>query len=107
MEARSLSISGFPPFGNFTNQFNRAGFVEQSTYFFRQGAATAGYQYEVENASSFTLGGAHARRNNQSGFLDVRWSPMNRITLVAGASEDDNTSFDTRVVPSAGVIVKQ
>jgi vitamin B12 transporter len=105
MEARSVSVSGFPPFGNFTNQFNRAGFLEQSTYFFRQGAATAGYQYEVENAGSFTLGGAHARRNNQGGFIDLRWSPISRITAVAGARADANTSFGTRVVPRAGVIL--
>jgi vitamin B12 transporter len=104
-EARSLGISGFPPFGNFTNQFNRAGFLEQSTYFFRQGAATAGYQYEVENAGSFTLGGAHARRNNQGGLIDLRWSPLSRVTAVAGARAEANTSFGTRVVPRAGVVL--
>lgn len=104
-EARSLSISGFPPFGNFTNQFNRTGFLQQSTYFFRQGALTAGYQYEVENASSFTLGGAHARRNNQGGFLNAHWTPMSRLTLVAGARAEANASFGTRVVPRAGAVL--
>ncbi|HXM93170.1 MAG TPA: TonB-dependent receptor [Candidatus Dormibacteraeota bacterium] len=104
-EARSLSISGFPPFGNFTNQFNRAGFLQQSTYFFRQGALTAGFQYEVENASSFTLGGAHARRNNQGGFLDTHWTPISRLTLVAGARAEANSSFGTRVVPRAGAVL--
>jgi vitamin B12 transporter len=103
-EARYLSISGFPPFGNFTNQFNRAGFLEQSTYLFRQGALTAGYQYEVENATSFNLGGAHARRNNQGGFLDARWSPVSRITLIAAGRAEANTNFGTRVVPRAGVV---
>ena len=103
-EARYLSISGFPPFGNFTNQFNRAGVLQQSTYLFRQGALTAGYQYEVENATSFALGSVHARRNNQGGFLDARWSPIPRITFIAGGRAEANTNFGTRVVPRAGII---
>ncbi len=105
MEARYLSISGFPPFGNFDNQANRAGGLAQTTYSFHSGAATAGYQYEVENATSFGLGSVHARRNNQGGFLDARWSPISRITLSAGGRAEANTSFGTRVVPRAGAVL--
>jgi vitamin B12 transporter len=98
MEARYLSISGFPPFGNFPNQANRAGGLAQSTYSFRGGAATAGYQYEVENTNG------HTYRNNQGGFLDARWSPISRLTLSAGGRVEANTSFGTRAVPRAGVV---
>ena len=44
----------------------------------------------------------HARRNNQAGFLDVRWQPIARLTLSAGARAEDNAYFGTRVVPRAG-----
>ena len=100
MEARYLSISGgFPPFPNFVNQANRAGGLAQSTYSFHGGAATAGYQYEVENADG------HSYRNNQAGFLDARWSPVSRLTLSAGGRAEANTSFGTRVVPRAGAVL--
>jgi vitamin B12 transporter len=103
MEARFLDTSGFPDFSFFeTAQFNRAGFLEQSTYSFRRGALTAGYQYEVENADPNNLSGLHARRNNQAGFLDARWLPISRLTLTAGARAEDNTNFGTRVVPRVG-----
>ena len=100
MESRYYSISGFPPFGNFPNQANRAGGLAQSTYSFRRGAATAGYQYEVENVA-----GAKAHRNNQGGFLDARWSPISRLTLSAGGRAEANASFGTRVVPRAGAVL--
>jgi vitamin B12 transporter len=100
MESRYFSISGFPPFGNFPNQANRAGGLAQSTYSFRHGAATGGYQYEVENVAS-----AKAHRNNQGGFLDARWSPISRLTLSAGGRAEANTSFGTRVVPRAGAVL--
>jgi vitamin B12 transporter len=103
-EARYFSNSGFPPFGNALNQANRAGGWAQSTYSFRQGAFTAGYQYEVENATSSGFGFVHGRRNNQGGFLDGRWSPISRLTVSAGARAEDNTSFGTRVVPRAGAV---
>ena len=103
MEARFLDTSGFPDFNFFeTAQFNRAGFLEQSTYSFRQGAVAAGYQYEVENADPNNLSGLHARRNNQAGFLDARWLPTSRLTLNAGVRAEDNTNFGTRVVPRVG-----
>ena len=103
MEARFLDSAGFPDFSFFdTAQFNRAGFLAQSNYSFRSGAITAGYQYEVENADPDNLSGLHARRNNQAGFLDVRWLPVARLTLSAGARAEDNSSFGTRVVPRLG-----
>jgi vitamin B12 transporter len=105
MEARFLDTNGFPDFSFFeTAQFNRAGFLEQSTYSFRQGAVTAGYQYEVENADPNNLSGLHARRNNQAGFLDARWQPLSRLSLTAGVRAEGNTSFGTRVVPRAGAV---
>src|SRR5207248_2567430 len=100
MESRYYSISGFPPFGNFPNQANRAGGLAQSTYSFRSGAVTAGYQEEVENVAS-----AQAHRNNKGGFLDGRWSPVSRLTLSAGGRAEANTSFGTRVVPRAGAVL--
>src|SRR6266478_727477 len=105
MEARFVDTNGFPDFNFFeTAQFNRAGFLEQSTYSFRQGAVTAGYQYEVENADPNNLSGLHARRNNQAGFLDARWQPLSRLTLSAGARAEENTNFGTRVVPRVGAV---
>jgi vitamin B12 transporter len=105
MESRFLDTNGFPDFNFFeTAQFNRAGFLEQSTDSFRQGAVTAGYQYEVENADPNNLSGLHARRNNQAGFLDVRWVPVSRLTLSAEARAEENTNFGTRVVPRVGAI---
>jgi len=105
MQSRFVDTNGFPDFNFFeTAQFNRAGFLEQSTYSFRQGAVTAGYQYEVENADPNNLSGLHARRNNQAGFLDARWQPLSRLTLSAGARAEENTNFGTRVVPRVGAI---
>jgi vitamin B12 transporter len=105
MESRILDTNAFPDFSFFaTDQFNRSGFLEQSTYAFRQGAVTAGYQYEVENAFPNSLGGTHARRNNQAGFLDARWQPVARLTLSAGARAEANTNFGTRVVPRVGAV---
>jgi vitamin B12 transporter len=105
MEARFVDTNGFPDFNFFQiAQFNRAGFLEQSTYSFRQGAVTAGYQYEVENADPNNLSALHARRNNQAGFLDARWVPISRLTLSAGARAEENTNFGTRVVPRAGAV---
>jgi len=105
MESRILDTNAFPDFSYFaTDQFNRFGLLEQSTYSFRHGAATAGYQYEVENAYPNSLGGTHARRNNQAGFLDARWQPVSRLTLSAGARAEANTNFGTRVVPRVGAV---
>ena len=83
-------------------EFNRAGFLAQSTYASRQYIFTAGYQYEVENGSiEFTLPG-HLRRNNQAGFLDLRYMPIPRLSLDIGLRADANDYFGTRVMPRAG-----
>jgi vitamin B12 transporter len=103
-ENRTLDTNANPPFFTSTDQFNRAGFREQSTYTFRKGAAAAGYEYEVENGFPGSLFGQHARRNNQAGFLDARWLPISRLTLSAGVRAEDNTTFGTRVVPRAGAV---
>lgn len=91
----------FDPFFSSFFQYNRAGFAEQSTYLVRGFAITAGYEYEVENGFLSSVG-MHARRNNQAGFLDVRWQPIARLTLNAGARAEDNADFGTRVVPRVG-----
>jgi len=103
-ENRTLDTNANPPFFTSTDQFNRAGFREQTTYSFRNGAASAGYEYEVENGFPSTLSGQHARRNNQAGFLDARWLPIPRLILSAGVRAEDNTTFGTRVVPRAGAV---
>ncbi len=84
------------------NQFNRAGFQGQSSYVARHFSATLGYYYEVENAYLADLDGLHARRNNQAGFLELRWQATNRLVLNAGFREEDNANFGTRGVPRAG-----
>ena len=96
------------------NQFNRASLNAQSSYLRENFAATAGYQYEVENGTSqslteisfsppaFSFIGAHLRRNNQGGYLDFRYSPHPRATLSFGARAEANGNFGTRVVPRIG-----
>ena len=93
--------SNFDPTFPSYYQYNRAGVGGESTYLVRWLALTAGYEYEVENGFlSFIQ--MHARRNNQSGFLDARWQPISRLTLNAGARAEDDSYFGTRVVPRAG-----
>jgi len=96
------------------NQYNRASLNAQSSYLLPNFAATAGYQYEIENGTSqflneisftppvFAFVGDHLRRNNQGGFLDFRYSPHPRATLNFGARAEANGNFGTRVVPRAG-----
>jgi len=84
------------------SQYNRAGFSAQSSYVSGRFVATAGYAYEVENGFLGALGGGHARRNNQAGFLDGRWQPTSRLVVNAGFRVEDNASFGTRGVPRAG-----
>jgi len=48
-ETRILDVSADPPFSPFVDQLNRAGFQEQSTFYYRQGLVAAGYSNEVEN----------------------------------------------------------
>jgi outer membrane cobalamin receptor len=100
-ESRTDDVNVFSSaFSPFHDQFNRAGFQQQSTFFYGHGSFTAGYQYEVENGSP---GGPHVRRNNQGGFLDARWLPLARVTLSAGLRAEANDSFGTRVVPRVGL----
>jgi outer membrane cobalamin receptor len=88
------------PFFTVRNEFNRAGLDEQSSYLFRSGAATVGYDYEIENGF---FSGTHARRNNQAGYLEARYQLARRLTLNAGARAEANASFGTRVVPRLGL----
>ncbi len=90
-------------------QYNRAAFAGQSTYLLKTFGVTAGYEYEVENGFVSTtselglsLAETHARRNNQAGFLDVRWRPFSRLVLNAGARAEDNAAFGTHVLPRVG-----
>jgi vitamin B12 transporter len=89
-----------PTFPSFY-QYNRAGFSGESTYLLHTLALTAGYEYEVENGFLSFIG-THARRNNQSGFLDARWQPVARLTINAGVRAEDNSDYGTRVMPRAG-----
>jgi vitamin B12 transporter len=99
----------YDPFFPTFYQYNRAGFAGQSTYLLRGFGVTAGYEYEIENGFLSTASDAgqtdtvtHARRNNQAGFLDVRWLPVARLTLNAGARAEDNAYFGAKVLPRAG-----
>ena len=83
-------------------QYNRASINAQTTYSIRKFAATAGYQYEVENASIYFLQQPHVRRNNQAGFLDFRYSPISRLSLDFGVRVEGNDYFGTRAVPRVG-----
>jgi vitamin B12 transporter len=83
-------------------QYNRASVNAQTTYTLRNFAATAGYQYEVENASIYFLEQPHVRRNNQGGYLDFRYSPISRLSLDVALRAEANDYFGTRVVPRVG-----
>jgi len=88
-----------PPFANVFDEYNRAGFEEQTSYLYRQSAVSFGYQYEVENGIP---DGPHVRRNNQGGYIDLRNQFGPRLTVTAGVRAEDNASFGTRVVPRVG-----
>ena len=105
-ESRIVDTNFIPEFGPpFVDQYNVAGFNEQSNYSFAKGLLALGYRYEVENAyPSGIVGGTHARRNNQGGFVDGRWFPVARLTLNAGFRVESNTTFGIRTVPSAGIV---
>jgi len=105
-DSRIVDSNFIPGYGPpFVDQYNRAGFNEQSNYSFRKGLLALGYQHEVENAyPSGIAGGTHARRNNQGGFADGRWIPVPRVTLSAGFRVESNTTFGVRAVPRAGIV---
>lgn len=104
-DSRIVDANFIPGYGPaFVDQYNTAGFSEQSNYSFIKGLVALGYQYYVENGyPSGIVGGTHARRNNQAGFADGRWFPVGRVTLSAGFRVEDNTTFGVRAVPRAGV----
>ncbi|HET8965938.1 MAG TPA: TonB-dependent receptor [Candidatus Acidoferrum sp.] len=83
-------------------QYNRASLNAQSSYLLENFSATAGYVYEVENASIPFLAEGHVRRNNQAGFLDFRYSPHPRASINAGVRAEANGYFGTHVVPRVG-----
>jgi len=93
-------------FCNFTGdsrfQYNRANVTAQSSYVLSNFAASAGYEYEVENAFLSSINVPHARRNNQAGYLDFRYRPHSRASFNFGARAEANAYFGTRVVPRAG-----
>jgi vitamin B12 transporter len=84
------------------SEYNRASINAQSSYILRKFSATAGYQYEAENADISFLGIGHLRRNNQGGYLDFRYLPVSRLSLDFGGRAEANGSFGTRVVPRVG-----
>jgi vitamin B12 transporter len=86
-------------------QYNRANLSVQTSYLLSNVGVTAGYQYEVENASLSSIDVSHARRNNQAGFLDFRYRPHPRLSFNFGGRAEANASFGTRVVPRAGASV--
>jgi vitamin B12 transporter len=85
-----------------TSQYNRASINAQTSYRLPKFGATAGYQYEVENAFLSFLGIGHLRRNNQGGFLDFHYLPHSRVSLNVGLRAEANGNFGTRVVPRVG-----
>ncbi|MGH9780290.1 MAG: TonB-dependent receptor plug domain-containing protein, partial [Candidatus Acidiferrales bacterium] len=88
------------PFFADITKFNRASFEEQSTYLFRNGAVSLGYDYEVENGSAI---GPHERRNNQGGYFEAHYQFGRRLTAIVGGRAEGNTSFGTRFVPRTGL----
>ncbi|HWZ99677.1 MAG TPA: TonB-dependent receptor [Candidatus Dormibacteraeota bacterium] len=88
--------------GNSSAKQNRANVAAQASFLLSNFAATTGYQYEVENAFLSTIQIDHARRNNQGGFLDFRYSPHPRLTLSFGGRAEANGNFGTRFVPRVG-----
>jgi vitamin B12 transporter len=84
------------------SRFNRASLNARTSYLLANFSATAGYQYEVENADISFLGIGHLRRNNQGGYLDFRYLPHPRASLDFAVRAEANGNFGTRVVPRAG-----
>ncbi len=80
------------------NQYNRAGFIAQSSYLRPNAAVTFGYQMEVENGN---IARGHVRRNNNGGYMDARWS-WQRLMLTGGFRVEGNDSFGVRAVPRVG-----
>ncbi len=94
-ESRYQLVENSPPYGAFQSEYNRAGAIAQSTYDFRNGSFTAGYENEVEN-------GPTAGRHNQAGYLEERYQFGKRLSAVVGGRVEANGFFGTRTVPRAG-----
>jgi vitamin B12 transporter len=94
-ESRYFLLENSPPFGSFTTDYNRAGAIAQSTYAFRNGTFTAGYENEVETGPS-------ASRHNQAGYLEARYQFGTRLTTIVGGRVEANGFFGTRTVPRVG-----
>jgi vitamin B12 transporter len=101
-ESYTRQVDDDPVFGNSQFQYNRANVNAQTSYVLANFGATAGYQYEVENALLTSIDVPHARRNNQAGYLDFRYRPLRRAVLNFGGRAEANANFGTRVVPRAG-----
>jgi outer membrane cobalamin receptor len=95
-ESRFQLVEVSPPFGAFESKYNRAGGREQSTYLFKNGSFTAGYENEAET-------GPGASRHNQAGYLEARYQFGGRLTTILGGRVEANGFFGTRTVPRAGV----
>jgi outer membrane cobalamin receptor len=94
-ESRFFLVENSPPFGSFTSDYNRAGGLLQSTYLFKNGSFTAGYENENEIGPS-------ASRHNQAGYLEARYQFGTRLTAIVGGRVEDNGFFGTRTVPRVG-----
>jgi outer membrane cobalamin receptor len=94
-ESRYQLVENSPPYGTFQSEYNRAGAIAQSTYDFRNGSFTAGYENEVEN-------GPTAGRHNQAGYLEARYQFGKRLSAVVGGRAEANGFFGTRTVPRVG-----
>jgi vitamin B12 transporter len=88
-----------------SSRFNRSSFNAGTSYIFKNFTASAGYQYEVENADISFLGIGHLRRNNQGGYLDFRYQPIRHVSLDFAARAEANENFGTRVTPRVGASI--
>ena len=94
-ESRFFLVENSPPFGSFTSDYNRAGGALQSTYLFKNGSFTTGYENENEIGPS-------ASRHNQAGYIEARYQFGTRLTAIVGGRVEDNGFFGTRTVPRVG-----
>jgi outer membrane cobalamin receptor len=94
-ESRFQLVENSPPFGSFKTDYNRAGAVVQSSYLFKNGSFTAGYENETETGPS-------PARHNQAGYLEARYQFSTRLTAIVGGRVEANGFFGTRTVPRAG-----
>ncbi len=83
-------------------RYNTVSLNAQTSYQRQNYALTAGYFYQIENAGIEDIPEGHLRRNNQAGYLDLRYTPIARLFLNAGIRIEDNQDFGTRGVPRVG-----